>query len=125
MKKILVVDDEEINRIFLVDLLKMHKINAGEAVNGQDAIDKWVNGDYSAILMDIQMPVLDGYEATRQIRHLENDKGLLHTPIIAVSAYRTSEAKDQCHEAGIDAFLPKPVVISDLLNVVLPLTRAI
>ncbi len=123
MKKILVVDDEEINRIFLVDLLKMHKISASQAINGLDAVKKWSSGDFSAILMDIQMPVLNGYEATREIRDLEDQKGLQHIPIIAVTAFRTHEARQECFAAGIDAFVPKPVIISDLLNVILPFTR--
>ena len=124
MKKILVVDDEELNRVFLVDLLKMHNIAATEAINGQDALKKWADNDkFSAILMDIQMPILNGYEATRKIREQEKQQGLKHIPIIAITAFRSNEARQECFAAGIDAFVAKPVVISDLLNVVLPFTR--
>lgn len=124
MKKILVVDDEELNRIFLIDLLKMHNISATEAINGQDAVSKWAKSTkFSAILMDIQMPILNGYEATKEIRDIEKEKGLNHVPIIAITAFRSNEARQECFAAGIDAFVAKPVIISDLLNVVLPFTR--
>ncbi|MEN8139808.1 MAG: response regulator [Thermodesulfobacteriota bacterium] len=123
MKDILVVDDEEINRSFLVDLLRMHKIPASQASNGQDAVEKWRLGDYSAILMDIQMPILDGYAATREIRQLENKDSRTPTPIIAVTANNSLEARQACFAAGIDDFVAKPVIISELLRVVLPLIR--
>lgn len=124
MKKILVVDDEELNRIFLVDLLKMHNIEATQAINGQEAIDKWQLENYSAILMDIQMPIVNGYEATKTIRRQEQQQGANPIPIIAITAFRTPEARQECFAAGIDAYVSKPVVISDLLNVVLPFTRS-
>ncbi len=123
MKEILVVDDEELNRIFLIDLLKMHKIVAEQAINGQDAVDKWLNGNYSAILMDIQMPILNGYEATREIREIEGKNNRQPIPIIAVTAFRSHQARKDCFAAGIDAFVAKPVIISDLLKVVIPFTR--
>lgn len=119
--RVLVVDDEEINRLFLVDLLKMNNIMPDQACDGQDAIQKWRENDYTAILMDIQMPVMDGFDATRTIRKLEKELGRQQTPIIAVTAYHSEETRFECTNSGMDTYIPKPVVIADLLKVILPL----
>ncbi len=119
--RVLVVDDEEINRLFLVDLLKMNNIHPDQARDGQDAVDKWRNNNYTAILMDIQMPVMDGFDATRTIRQLEKDTGRPQTPIIAVTAYHSEESRFECTNSGMDTYIPKPVVIADLLEIILPL----
>lgn len=120
--RVLVVDDEEINRLFLVDLLKMNNIEPDQARDGQDAIIKWQNNQYTAILMDIQMPVMDGFDATRAIRKLEKELGRTETPIIAVTAYHSEESKFECTNSGMTTYIPKPVVIADLLKVILPLS---
>ncbi len=121
--RVLVVDDEEINRLFLVDLLKMNNISPDQARNGKDAIVKWQNNEYTAILMDIQMPVMDGFDATRAIRRLERETGRIKTPIIAVTAYHSEESKYECSNSGMDTYIPKPVVIADLLKVILPFAK--
>lgn len=118
--RILVVDDEEINRLFLVDLLKMNNIDPDQARNGLDAIKKWENNQYTAILMDIQMPGMDGFDATRAIRELEKESGRPETPIIAVTAYHSEESKFECTNSGMTTYIPKPVVIADLLRIILP-----
>jgi CheY-like chemotaxis protein len=120
--RVLVVDDEEINRLFLVDLLKMNNILPDQARDGKDAIKKWQNNTYTAILMDIQMPVMDGFDAARTIRQLEKESGRQQTPIIAVTAYHSEESKFECTNSGMDTYIPKPVVIADLLKVILPLS---
>ncbi len=118
--RILVVDDEEINRLFLVDLLKMNNIEPDQAQNGLDAIKKWENNQYTAILMDIQMPRMDGFDATRAIRKLEKESGRPETPIIAITAYHSEESKFECTNSGMTTYIPKPVVIADLLKIILP-----
>lgn len=121
--RVLVVDDEEINRLFLVDLLKMNNISPDQARNGKDAIVKWQNNEYTAILMDIQMPIMDGFDATRAIRRLERETGRIKTPIIAVTAYHSEESKYECSNSGMDTYIPKPVVIADLLKAILPFAK--
>lgn len=121
--RVLVVDDEEINRLFLVDLLRMNNIDPDQARDGKDAIRKWQENQYTAILMDIQMPVMDGFDATRAIRKLEKDSGRPETPIIAVTAYHSEESKFECNNSGMTTYIPKPVVIADLLKVILPLAN--
>lgn len=121
--RVLVVDDEEINRLFLVDLLKMNNIQPDQARDGLDAIKKWQENQYTAILMDIQMPVMDGFDAARAIRKLEQETGRTQTPIIAVTAYHSEESKFECKNSGMNTYIPKPVVIADLLKVILPLAE--
>ncbi len=121
--RVLVVDDEEINRLFLVDLLKMNNILPDQAKDGKDAVEKWQANTYTAILMDIQMPIMDGFDAARAIRQLEKKTGRPQTPIIAVTAYYSEESKNECTNSGMNTYIPKPVVIADLLKVILPLSE--
>lgn len=116
--KILIVDDEPLNRLFLVDLLKMHSLEPTEAVNGKEAIEQWLSNDFFAILMDIQMPEMNGIDATRIIRQKEREEGRPKTPIIAVTAYTTKASQDDCQNAGMDYYIPKPVNVSELLEVI-------
>lgn len=116
--KILIVDDEPLNRLFLVDLLKMHNLAPSEAVNGKEAVKQWLENDYFAILMDIQMPEMNGIDATRIIRQTEKKEGRAKTPIIAVTAYGTKANQEDCQQAGMDGYIPKPVRISELLEMV-------
>lgn len=116
--KILIVDDEPLNRLFLVELLKMQSLEPTEAENGNEAISHWLANDYIAILMDIQMPEMTGTEATRFIRRKEREEGRSKTPIIAVTAYCTTENQEKCQKAGMDHYLPKPVNIPELLDLI-------
>lgn len=116
--KILIVDDEPLNRLFLVDLLKMHEMAPTEAVNGKEAVQHWLDNDYFAILMDIQMPEMNGLDAARFIRQKEKEEGRAKTPIIAVTAYATRATQSDCLEAGMDYYIPKPINISELMKII-------
>jgi len=113
--RILLVDDNAINRkVAMFNLQKMgHKVEMAE--NGFEAIEKYISGKYDVILMDIQMPGMDGYEATRQIRKLEND---LHpdryTRIIAMTANIEKGEMEKCLAIGMDNYLSKPFKPEDL-----------
>jgi signal transduction histidine kinase/ActR/RegA family two-component response regulator len=106
-KRILLAEDEPINReIALMLLLEEVGLNVDMAEDGREAVEKASSGSYAIILMDMQMPVLDGLDATRQIRQLPGHQA---TPILAMTANAFAENKDQCFNAGMDDFLTKPV----------------
>jgi signal transduction histidine kinase len=105
-KRVLLVEDNRVNQLVASQLLKKNGIVVDIANNGQEAIDLLQTVQYSIILMDIQMPVMDGLEATRRIR---KDGRFKFLPIIAMSAGVTLEEQDQCAAAGMSAFLGKPI----------------
>ncbi len=110
-KRILVVEDNEINREIVEEVLKSEGLLVETAKNGKEAVEKvWESkpGYYSLILMDIQMPVMDGYEATKAIRKLE-DKELADIPIVALSANAFAEDYQHSLDVGMNAHIPKPI----------------
>lgn len=107
---LLVVDDNEPSRQLLLTLLRAVGADADEAVNGEEAVALATRDHYDAVLMDIQMPVLDGLEATRRIRAAEAaEPGRERTLIIGVTAHAMREHKDSCLESGMDAVVTKPI----------------
>ncbi len=113
--RILVAEDQAANAYLLQAMLRPggHRIDV--AVNGQLAVQRWRDGPYDVVLMDIQMPVLDGLSATREIRRLEAAEGRRRTPIIAISAHAFESDVQRSLETGCDAHLSKPVAKPDLL----------
>jgi len=111
---VLVVDDHPVNREVLVLQLKLLGIASDSAANGVDALAAWARGRYAAVLADIHMPLMDGYELARQLRATEADRGKAHTPIIAVTANAMKGEEERCLAAGMDAYLAKPVKIERL-----------
>jgi CheY-like chemotaxis protein len=107
--RILLVEDSEDNRFLVQAYLKNSPYTIEMALNGQIAVEKFLCGTYDLILMDIQMPVMDGYTATREIRRLEREEGRRPTPIIALTAYGLKEDIRKCLEAGCDDHLTKPL----------------
>lgn len=117
-KKILLVDDNEFNRELEAELLQDVGFTVDIAEDGSIAVEKVLSsapGSYALILMDIQMPVMDGYEATRVIRSIE-DPSLAKIPIIAVSANAYEEDRRMARESGMNAHLPKPLDVSVLYD---------
>jgi CheY-like chemotaxis protein len=114
-RSLLLVEDSEDNRFLVLAYLKNtpHQINVAE--NGQIAVDKFLLHAYDIILMDIQMPVMDGYTATREIRHIERNEGRKHTPIIALTANAYEEDLQKSQDAGCDTHLIKPINKQSLL----------
>lgn len=117
---ILVVDDNDINRIVLTSMLERYNFIADEAEDGEVAIQKAREKDYDLIFMDCAMPVLDGVSATQVIL----EEGLMHSQgsIVAVTANTSEEDREVCREAGMSAFLCKPV---DQRKVTLELKKAL
>jgi two-component system cell cycle response regulator DivK len=104
-KRILVVEDQEDNRQILRDLLANAGFEMIEAEDGQQALTQAAKHKPDLILMDIQLPLLDGYEATRQIKA---DPALKDIPIIVVTSYALSGDEEKAHAAGCDAYVAKP-----------------
>jgi two-component system sensor histidine kinase/response regulator len=109
--RILVVDDADDSRVFLVKLLSLIGFAVQEAINGVDAISVWSNWQPHLILMDMRMPIMDGYEATRQIKALESQGHSIHnnqTIIVALTANAFDEQRDAIITSGCDDFINKP-----------------
>ncbi len=117
--KILFADDSVDNRILIRAFLKKTPYRLDEVENGRQAIDAFIAaGDYDLVLMDIQMPEVDGYAATRAIRTWESEHNRAHTPIIALTASVFSEAVRLTHAAGCDAHVGKPINKATLLRAI-------
>ncbi|MCI8363865.1 MAG: response regulator [Eubacterium sp.] len=124
-KRILVVEDNEINREIVEEVLKSEGFLVETAQNGEEALEKIQEstaGYYSLVLMDIQMPVMDGYEATKAIRNLK-DKKLAAVPIVALSANAFAEDYQHSLDVGMDAHVPKPIDRIKLREVLRQLIR--
>lgn len=118
-EEVLVVEDNSVNSKLALMQLREIGVRARAVGNGREAVEAFLNNDFSLILMDCQMPVMDGFEATRKIRELEADSDK-HVPIIAVTAQATPEHRERCREAGMDDFLTKPFTSAKLERFVLP-----
>jgi CheY-like chemotaxis protein len=113
-RRILVVEDVQTNQQIIVEIINMLGHEVEIASNGQIAVEKYVCGNYSLIFMDCQMPVMDGYTATRKIRRIELETNSQRVPIIALTAGSNQDDKDLCHNAGMDGYVTKPFSISDI-----------
>ena len=109
--RVLVVEDHYINQELICEMLKRLGCYVDMANNGKEAVDYAAANGYDAIFMDLQMPIMDGYEAAREIRKLKDDQS---TPIIALTANHVKEDLDRCLEAGMNDYLTKPFVYEDL-----------
>jgi len=105
---ILLVEDEYINRTLGVTVLEREGWNVTTAEDGLEAMVKYDEADFDMILMDIQMPELDGFETTKLIRKNEKITGV-HTPIIAMTAYAVNGDKEKCLDVGMDGYVAKPI----------------
>jgi len=112
--RVLVVDDHPVNREVLAQQLLLLGIGSDSAVDGAEGLAMWAPGRYAAILADMHMPVMDGFEMTRRLRAQEVADGGPRTPIVAVTANAMAGEAERCLAAGMDAFLAKPVSIEQL-----------
>lgn len=112
--RILIADDNEINRKLAVAIIKRMGHSWETARDGREAIDLHEQHHFDLILMDVQMPLLDGIEATRLIRERERGKGLTPMPIIALTAHALSEDREKLLNSGFDGYISKPVNLTNL-----------
>jgi len=115
---ILLVDDNPDNRLLIRAYLKKTDYTVVEAENGQLAVDLYKGNNFDLVFMDVQMPVMDGHEATRQIRLFESENNKIRTPIIALTAHAIKEEIDKCIAAGCDTHVGKPVKKATLIQTI-------
>jgi signal transduction histidine kinase/DNA-binding response OmpR family regulator len=113
---ILVAEDNLVNQRLATALLEKSGHRVSLAANGGEAVTMWRKGDFDLILMDVQMPEVDGFEATRQIRHQEQASGR-RVPIVATTAHAMAGDRERCLQAGMDDYLSKPINRQELLAV--------
>jgi PAS domain S-box-containing protein len=114
--RILLAEDNEVNRAFATGLLSKRGHSVVHAVNGREALDLAAATDFDLILMDVNMPEMDGFEATRRIRFAEQARKRQHTPIVAMTAYAMAGDRERCLASGMDEYLSKPVDKTELLS---------
>ena len=113
---ILLVEDNLINqKIVILSIQKLVK-NIDVANNGQEALDRFATTKYDIVLMDIQMPIMDGIQATKKIRETEVEKRIVPTPIIAITANALAGDREHCLASGMDEYISKPFQVEVLVN---------
>ena len=112
--KVLVAEDNMINQKLITRILQEQGMDVDLADNGQEAFDKRQNNDYDLIFMDVQMPVMDGIEATHSIHEYEKSKALKHVPIIALTANALKGDRERFLAAGMDEYITKPIETEEL-----------
>ena len=106
---VLLVEDDYISGMLIKRLCERKHINLKIATNGKQALEILEREDFEIIVMDIQMPIMDGYETTKIIRDMEKGNNYRHTPIVATTAYALVGDREKCIEAGMDGYLEKPI----------------
>ena len=117
--RVLMVEDYEGNIVVVSYFLEDLGMSFDVARSGRQALEAWGQKPYDIILMDVQMPEMDGFTATRKIREFEAKNDLPRTPIIGMTAHALVGDRDKCIEAGMDAYLPKPIIEADLRNAIM------
>jgi PAS domain S-box-containing protein len=114
--RVLLVEDNPINRVFATQLLQKFGCAVEQAVNGKEALDRVLQESFDVVLMDCQMPVMDGYESSHEMCKLKRAGVIRKFPIIALTANAMKEDRERCFAAGMDDYIAKPMRKSDLLN---------
>jgi two-component system, sensor histidine kinase len=116
--KVLVAEDNPVNQRIAQQMLRKRRVSVTLADDGRQAVDAFQAGRFDLVLMDVQMPEMNGFEAVAAIRALEHAQGRPHTPIVAVTAHAMLGDREKCLEAGMDAYLSKPLRRQLLLELV-------
>lgn len=112
--RVLVVEDNRLNRRVVQGFLKRLQIEPDFAVNGQEALDALKQASFDLVFMDCEMPIIDGFEATRQIRTWEREQGRSKTLVVALTAHALNEHRHKAIACGMDDYLAKPLIFNDL-----------
>jgi signal transduction histidine kinase/CheY-like chemotaxis protein len=119
--RVLVVEDNAINQMLIVKVLQKRDFTIDIAANGVIALSKHRNNDYDIILMDLQMPEMDGYEATRNIRNMPDNKNDI--PIMAMTAHTIKGEMERCLAIGMNDYIPKPFNVNELFEKIFALVK--
>ncbi len=114
---VLVAEDNKVNQVVVSRMLERAGHSVAIAADGQEAVEMYASGAFDLVLMDVHMPVLDGFEATARIRETEASKNI-HTPIIALTANAMNGDRERCLAAGMDGYISKPVSRDELLDTI-------
>ena len=120
----LVAEDNIVNQKIIAALLARRGQNTVLVANGREAIDAWRREPFDAIFMDVQMPEMDGFEATAAIRAAERGTGA-HIPIVAMTAHAMSGDRERCLAAGMDDYVAKPISVKELDRILLQVTHVV
>jgi len=112
-----VVDDNPVNRLVAKRMIENRNHTVKAAANGLEALEMIEKEDFDCLLIDVQMPVMDGFEATAAIRNKERGSGG-HLPIIAMTAHAMSGDRERCLAAGMDGYLTKPIKANDVFGTI-------
>ena len=113
--RILLAEDNLVNQTLVVRLLEKRGQNVQVASNGREALEKLKNADFDLVLMDIQMPVMGGFEATAAVREMEKGTGK-HIPIVALTAHAVNGDRERCLAMGMDGCMAKPIRPEELFE---------
>jgi two-component system sensor histidine kinase/response regulator len=116
-KRVLVVEDMKVNLMLIMKLLEKHGLQVDTAGNGKEAVEMLQKLSYDLVLMDCQMPVMDGFEATKAIRRLEAEKGRFSTTIVALTADAMIGDREKCIRVGMDDYLNKPLKFHEVAGI--------
>jgi len=123
--KVLLADDSPDNRLLIRAYMKKSPYRLTEAENGQIALERFIQGSFDVVLMDVQMPVLDGYSAVRAIRKWETEHSRSRTAIIALTASALDGDVQRAKEAGCDVHVSKPVKKATLMKAIAQAIKAV
>jgi len=115
--RILIAEDDAVMRHLMATILARHGMSCAVVADGLSAVQAWESEHFDFVVMDVQMPVMDGLKATRMIREKESVRGG-HTVIIATTAFAMDEDRQNCLKAGMDEYLSKPLDLELLLDIV-------
>jgi signal transduction histidine kinase/ActR/RegA family two-component response regulator len=117
-RRVLVAEDNPVNQKIAQQMLRKRKLDVTLADDGRQAVEAFQASQFDLVLMDVQMPEMNGFDAVAAIRALEHAQGRPHTPIVAVTAHAMLGDKERCLAAGMDAYLPKPIRSQHLFELV-------